>query len=198
MLQLTRRIAFLVSTLSLSLVLPTAVAQETLGDTTPKAILGIVVPGYTTLAELEETLTAKGCKFKGPSKNSTEATIEIGINCFDLPGKPVIEAVAPSSDKPIQALSLNFRNTQFAPYDFYYETLIKAYGLPTASVENKNIKGVQWNRFDRGLGVALVKKESKDQESLLLLYGLGPEAQAHWKEFSQDLFPEPTKDSELL
>ncbi|MCD8340052.1 MAG: hypothetical protein LUC43_07635 [Burkholderiales bacterium] len=67
---------------------------ENFNEEDSKPVLGVIIPGKTTLSDFEEVLTSKGCHFSEgqPEKDGLGSEITISNSCFDLPGKPIVHA----------------------------------------------------------------------------------------------------------
>ncbi|MCD8339644.1 MAG: hypothetical protein LUC43_05525 [Burkholderiales bacterium] len=157
---------------------------------TSKSILGMIVPGRTTLSAFEDALDNRECEFKETrlvAIHKERVVVEEG--CFDLPGNPTV-VVDASSNAPADVITnlwIDFQNSgPNSAYASYFNALKKSYGNPFHFQDDTpGNRAATWI-FQPSLLITLEEKGEEGNGSLT--YSIGKEA----KEFLDRLGIKPS------
>ncbi|MCD8339645.1 MAG: hypothetical protein LUC43_05530 [Burkholderiales bacterium] len=164
-----------------------------------KPILGIIVPGKTTVTDFKEILNKRGCKYtEDTAALSANNILTVKIGCFDLPGDPdvIVAGQTASASSPIDAMWINFRKDEIgSTYETYLEALTKAYGTPfSLSSPPHGRRESLWAVTGKPLLVIVMNEKGQDGKSSIL-YMIGDTGLSFLKE--RGIEPNPKAHEDL-
>ncbi|MCD8339639.1 MAG: hypothetical protein LUC43_05500 [Burkholderiales bacterium] len=142
-------------------------------------ILGIATPGKTTLDDFEKAVAAKRCKYEYKTvEPQVLSRINVDAGCFDLPGKPSVEATAAWRETPLNHIAIEFPGPK-APelYKEYLEALEKTYGKPDKEVNRPDMQSAVWQLAGQDMLISLVSDEGHGGHGEhIIVFSMGEEA----------------------